>query len=64
MASSSGRTARLHVLITDNNKFKLAQERGNLSEAAFVNQILTEWFEINRRAKRGTRPMPLDREHE
>lgn len=50
--TSSGRTARLNVRITEENKAKLKRHKGILSEAAFTDSVLSLYFaRLERRAE-------------
>lgn len=45
MGSHSGRTARINARVTPENKAKLLHHKGDLSEAAFLDQILSLYFD-------------------
>lgn len=45
MASTSGRTARVNARISPENKRKLLHHKGDMSEAAFLDKILTLYFD-------------------
>jgi hypothetical protein len=46
MGSTSGRTARFNGLISQANKEKLQHHKGDMSEAAFVDLILSLYFDL------------------